>query len=157
MQPPDGPPICTALNFLPSLMPPQTSKTISRIVMPIGTSTRPPRLTLPAMAKTFVPLLFSVPRAAKAAAPLRTIQGTLAKVSTLLMLVGQSHRPLIGRERRPHARHAALALDRGDERGLLAADEGAGALLELDVEVEAACRGCRRRGSRAPRPGRWRC
>ena len=64
MQPPEGPPICTALSFLPSLMPPQMSKMTLRIEMPIGTSTRPPRLILPAMAKTLVPLLLAVPRAA---------------------------------------------------------------------------------------------
>jgi len=44
----------------------------------MGTSTMPPLLILPARAKTLVPLLFSVPRAAKAEAPLRIIQGTLA-------------------------------------------------------------------------------
>ena len=42
------------------------------------------------------------------------------------------------REGRPLARHAALALDARDERRLLAADEGAGALLDLDGEVPAA-------------------
>ncbi len=39
---------------------------------------------------------------------------------------------------RARARHAALALDRGDQRRLLAADEGAGA--ELQVQVEAPAR-----------------
>ena len=62
--------------------------------MPMGTSTRPPRRILPAIAKTLVPLLLAVPRRLKACAPLRTIHGTLAKVSTLLMLVGHSQRPL---------------------------------------------------------------
>jgi hypothetical protein len=42
-------------------MPPPMSKTISRRVMPIGTSTRPVRATWPASAKTLVPLLVSVP------------------------------------------------------------------------------------------------
>ena len=45
---------------------------------------------------------------------------------------------LLSRERRPRARLAALALDGGHERGLFAADEGAGTLGDLDVEVEAA-------------------
>ncbi len=75
-------------------MPPQTSWTISRMEIPMGTSTSPPRRILPAMAKTLVPLLLAVPRRLKACAPFRTIQGTLAKVSTLLMQVGHSHRPL---------------------------------------------------------------
>ena len=47
-------------------------------VTPIGTSISPPRRTLPARAKTFVPLLFAVPSAAKASAPWRTIHGTRA-------------------------------------------------------------------------------
>ena len=41
MQPPEGPPVCTALNCLPSGMPPPMSKMISRSVMPMGTSIRP--------------------------------------------------------------------------------------------------------------------
>ena len=44
----------------------------------------------------------------------------------------------LGREGRTRPGPAALALDGGDERGLLAAHEGAGALDDLDVEVEAA-------------------
>ena len=76
-------------------MPPQMPSTISRIEMPIGTSTRPPRFTLPAMAKTLVPLLLSVPSELKAAGPWATIQGMLASVSTLLMQVGRPHRPWV--------------------------------------------------------------
>ena len=68
-QPPEGPPICTALNFRLRGMPPPMSKMISRRVMPIGTSTRPVLATLPASEKTLVPLLFSVPIAANHAAP----------------------------------------------------------------------------------------
>ena len=45
---------------------------------------------------------------------------------------------LLGGERRPGPRPARVALERGDEGRLLAADEGAGALDHLDVEVEAA-------------------
>ena len=43
----------------------------------------------------------------------------------------------LDRERRLVARLAALALDRLEERRLLAADVGAGAAPELDVEGEA--------------------
>ncbi len=78
MQPPDGPPICTALNARPSRMPPPISSTISPMVMPIGTSISPPRTTLPASAKTFVPLLVARADAANASAPLRMIHGTVA-------------------------------------------------------------------------------
>ncbi len=60
---------------------------------PIGTSTSPVLLSLPASEKTFVPLLPSVPIAANQAAPFRMIGATLAQVSTLLMLVGLPHRP----------------------------------------------------------------
>ena len=42
-----------------------------------------------------------------------------------------------GRVRRARARHAALALDARDERRLLAADEGAGAELEVQIELPA--------------------
>src|ERR1700758_5254675 len=93
MQPPDGPPVWTALNFLPSGIPPPISNRIWRSVMPIGTSIRPVFLIFPASAKTLVPLLFAVPMPANHSPPLRMIGGTLAKVSTLLMRVGAPHRP----------------------------------------------------------------
>ena len=57
------------------------------------------------------------------------------------------------RERRLVARLAAVALDRAEDRGLLAADVGAGALAQLDVEGEAVRRARPRRGSRARGPG----
>ncbi len=47
----------------------------------------------PAKAKTLVPLLFSVPTEANQSAPSRMMAGTLAKVSTLLISVGQPKRP----------------------------------------------------------------
>ena len=77
-QPPAGPPICTALNFLPSLMPPPMSKMISRSVAPIGTSINPVLTTLPVRAKAFVPGLFSVPMLWNHALPRRMICGTFA-------------------------------------------------------------------------------
>ena len=54
------------------------------------------------------------------------------------MLVGLPHRPFWAGERRARPRPAGAALERGDQGRLLAADEGAGALDQLDVEVEAA-------------------
>ncbi len=93
MQPPEGPPICTALMARPVDEPPATSSTISRMVMPMGTSASPPRLIFPASANTLVPRLFSVPTDANAAPPLSRIHGTLAYVSTLLMLVGSPQSP----------------------------------------------------------------
>ena len=52
------------------------------------------------------------------------------------MSVGQSHRPLsAGKGGRGRGR-AALAFDRGHQRGFLAADERAGADAQVDVEIE---------------------
>ena len=84
--PPDGPPVCTALNSFPSGMPPPMSKTISRKVIPIGTSTRPVFRTRPASAKTLVPLLFSVPICACQSPPLRKIGGTFATDADLVVM-----------------------------------------------------------------------
>ena len=42
-----------------------------------------------------------------------------------------------GGEGGPRSRHAALALDGGHQRRFLAADEGAGALVDLQIEVKA--------------------
>jgi len=67
IHPPDGPPICTALNFLPSFI---RAYFIDDLVdgNTHGTSARPPLAIFPARAKTFVPLLSSVPMAANASA-----------------------------------------------------------------------------------------
>ncbi|MNV81864.1 hypothetical protein D3C71_1755590 [compost metagenome] len=92
-QPPDGPPVCTALNFLPPGIPPPISKITSRRVMPIGTSTSPVFTTLPPSANTLVPFDFSVPILAYHSAPFRIIWAILASVSTLLMIVGCPHNP----------------------------------------------------------------
>src|SRR5579863_1923433 len=94
MQPPEGPPVWTALILPPSGAPPPISCTIVRKGVPMGTSIRPVLVILPARANTLVPLLFSVPIPANHAAPLRAIAGTLAKVSTLLMSVGELYKPL---------------------------------------------------------------
>ena len=51
-------------------------------------------MILPVKAKTLVPFDFSVPSWQYQSAPLTIICATLAKVSTLLMLVGLPHRPL---------------------------------------------------------------
>src|SRR5215831_2276135 len=94
MQPPEGPPVCTALIFPPSGAPPPIVSTIFRSVVPIGTSIKPVFVILPASANTFVPLLFSVPIPENHAAPFRTIGATFANVSTLLISVGHPHSPL---------------------------------------------------------------
>lgn len=61
MQPPEGPPVCAALNFFPFGIPPPMSYIISRSGVPIGISTSPVFLIFPPTAKTFVPLLRSEP------------------------------------------------------------------------------------------------
>ncbi len=68
--------------------------------------------------------------------PLRMMGAMLAKVSTLLISVGLPHRPLDCGIGRPRPGRAALAFDGGDQRGLFAADEGAGAEANLNVEAE---------------------
>ncbi len=59
----------------------------------MGTSIRPVLTTLPASAKTLVPLLVSVPTVRNQLAPSRMMTGTLAQVSTLLMSVGLAKSP----------------------------------------------------------------
>ena len=67
--PPEGPPICTALNFLPPLMPPPISYIICLNVVPIGTSIRPVFTMFPVSANAFVPGLFSGPMVLYQSAP----------------------------------------------------------------------------------------
>ena len=93
IQPPEGPPVCTALNFFPSGIPPPMSKIISLRLIPIGTSIRPVLFILPTRENIFVPLECSVPMSEYHCQPLFIITGTFAQVSTLFRLVGLSHRP----------------------------------------------------------------
>ena len=98
--------------------------------------------TWPDSEKSVMPLeplarTLSVPIARNQSAPLRTIDGTLAIDSTLLMTVGRRVEAGDGRERRAQPRLAAVALERVEQRRLLAADVGAGAGVHDDLEVEA--------------------
>ena len=86
--PPEGPPICTALNFLPPLIPPPISYITCLKVVPIGTSISPVFTILPVRAKAFVPGLLSGPIVLYQSAPLSIMMGTFANVSTLLRSVG---------------------------------------------------------------------
>ena len=94
MQPPEGPPVWAALNFLPPGMPPPISSTISRSVVPMGTSTRPTLVILPPSANTLVPGEVSVPMEENHLAPFRMMGLTFAHVSTLFRMVGLPKRPL---------------------------------------------------------------
>ena len=78
MQPPEGPPVCAALNFFPLGQPPPISSTTVRRVVPMGISTSPVLVILPPNANTLVPVDFSVPMAANASGPLFRIQVMLA-------------------------------------------------------------------------------
>ena len=93
IQPPEGPPVCAALNFLPLGMPPPISSMISRSVVPIGISTRPTFVILPPSANTFVPFDVSVPMELYHEAPCLIICAMFAYVSTLLSSVGLPNRP----------------------------------------------------------------
>ena len=62
-------------------------------------------------------------------------------VSTLLTVVGQPQHADGGRERGFEARHALLALKALEQAGLLAADVGAGAPVDMNVEGVARTAG----------------
>ena len=117
----------------------------------MGTSTRPVLLILPTREKIFVPLLVSVPRPENHSAPRRMMLGTVAQVSTLLMTVGFPQKPLLGGVGRPLARDRDPPFDGGDQGRFLAGDEGAGALDDLDVEVEAGAEDVLSQEARLPR------
>ena len=55
----------------------------------------------------------------------------------MLILVGLPQSPETGREGRTGPRHSPGALDGGHQRGLFAADKGAGAFFDLQVEAKA--------------------
>ena len=138
MQPPEGPPVCTALNRLPFGIPPPMVKMMSRRLMPMGTSTRPVLLILPTSEKIFVPLLFSVPMRGE---PVRAAVDDQGHVRPGLHVV-EVGRPVaqapVGRVHVLGAGPADPALDRRHERGGLPAHEGARAAHHLDREVVAA-------------------
>jgi len=75
----------------------------------------------------------------------------LTSVSTLLISVGLPKQAGYGGERRLVARLAAVALDGVHQRGLLAADVGAGAPTQLEVEGEPAAHHVTAQESAGPR------
>ena len=97
-----------------------------------------------------VPPDLPMPSLANHSPPLAMMSGTFISVSTLLTMVASWNRPLHRRERRLEPRPAALALERVEQRRLLAADVRAGAAVQREVELEHAvgrpggpCRGSR--------------
>src|ERR1039458_8859115 len=93
MQPPDGPPVCTALMAFPAMPPSPMSYTSVFSGVPSGNSTSPELVTLPTSENTLVPALLVLPVSVNHAAPLVTMGAMLYQVSTLLMLVGLPHNP----------------------------------------------------------------
>src|ERR1039457_6017883 len=61
--------------------------------VPRGISTKPVLAILPTSENTLVPALLALPVSVNQAGPLATMGAMLYQVSTLLMLVGQPHRP----------------------------------------------------------------
>ncbi len=133
---PAGPPVCTALKCLPPGMPPPMSKTMSPSGMPMGTSTRPVLLILPVSAKIAVPGDLG---AADVREPFGAVQDDLRGHGVALDVVdvgGLAPEPGDGGEGRSRTRFAAAAFDGGNQRGFFAADESAGAALDVDFETE---------------------
>src|SRR5258708_1179018 len=86
------PPGTTALGFLPPRIPPASSTRLAN-GRPRFTSWLAGRATWPVTEKILVPPLFGRPSARNASAPWLTIQGTAAKVSVLLIVVGLPYSP----------------------------------------------------------------
>src|SRR5579871_3513129 len=93
MQPPEGPPVCTAFTGFPLAPPPPMSYTKFLIGVPRGISTSPVFCTFPTSENTFVPALLALPVCVNHEGPLITIGAILHQVSTLLMFVGLPHNP----------------------------------------------------------------
>ena len=97
---------------------------MSRSGVPSGTSAMPS----PPGVRTWTRIVPGLPRtpvAANAAAPLRRIHGTAARVWTLWTTVGMPKQAALGRVRRPLLGLAALALEGLQQDGLLAQHVGA--------------------------------
>ena len=105
--------------------------------MPISSSTLQGLLTWPETQKSLVPVLFGLPSAREpggaAAQDGRRDRDRLDVVDGRRAAV-EAH---IGRERRLQPRQALLALEAFEQRRLLAADIGAGAVVDVAVEREA--------------------
>src|SRR5918996_1437439 len=89
----EDPPGVQALRALPSGSPPAAPRMTSRAGTPRGNSKLPGLTTSPETLNSLGPGDFSVPMERNQSTPLRTIQGTVAIVSTLLTVVGARYRP----------------------------------------------------------------
>ena len=92
------PPSWIALSALPFATPPPKPSTASRRVAFVGSSTQTLLFTSPERHISLVPGNFSAPMEPNQSAPLLTISGMTAKVSTLLTTVGFWYRPFTAME-----------------------------------------------------------
>ena len=120
-------------------------------VMPIGSSNTPGLLTWPDTHTMRVPPERPMPSSLNHGAALVDDERDVHQGLDVVDDRRVAEQALDRRERRLEARLAALALERVEQRGLFAADVRAGAAVHGEVTLEAACRGCSCRGSRARR------
>ena len=136
MAPPEGPPVCR-MNALPSGTPPPISKTISRNVVPIGTSTRP-ILLRGRRARTFGALgMFR----SDGGEPFGSLSDDNRDIGESLDIVDdgrETHITGFGGEGGLAGRLAAVSLGGVDQSGFLAADKSAGTEADLNIEIKAA-------------------
>ena len=131
----EAPPGSRPRNLSPSRMPPACSSRISRTVVPMGSSQRPGRFTFPLAPKSLVPASLVRLKPRNHAAPLLMMWGTLLERLHVIDHGGFAEQAHHRRKRRLRSRVGALAFQRIQQPGLLAADVAAGA--EVQVELEA--------------------
>ena len=105
--------------------------------MPIASSTLQGLFTWPEMQNTLVPVLLGRPMPANHSAPRRRMVGATAIDFDIVDGGGAAIEADIGRERRLQARLALLAFQAFEQRGFFAADIGAGAVMDIEVEIPA--------------------
>ena len=109
--------------------------------MPISSSTLHGLFTWPEMQKILVPVFFGRPSALNQAAPRRRIVGRDGDGFDIVDCGRAAIKADRRREWRLQARLALLAFQAFQQRGLFAADIGAGAAMEINVVVVARAAG----------------
>ena len=141
MQPPEGPPVCTALIVPPSATPPPMSSTMSPQRRAHRHFDQPGVAHLAGQREDLGPLALL---RADAGEPVGPVAEDGRDVGEGLDVVDEGRaapQTLLGRDRAAAASgHAALALDRCHQRRFFAADEGAGADAHVDAEIERRAR-----------------